>query len=84
MNVTGAHSSASNIFSQGSSKLSMSRSVDGNMSEADFRELSRKDAAADVAIRKDELEYEYSLDQWDQMDKWEKEEYERTFGIFKD
>ena len=84
MNITGVHSSANNIFSQESNKLSMSRAADGNMSEADFRDLSRKEAAMDVAIRKDELEYEYSLEQWDQMDKWEKEEYERTFGIFQD
>jgi len=84
MNVIGAHSSASNIFSQESGKLSAARSVDGGLSESELRDLSRKDANADISIRKDELEYEYSLKEWDQMDKWEKEEAERTYGIFKD
>ena len=64
---------ANNIFAQESNKLSMSRAVDGNMSESDFRDMSRKEAAIDVGIRKDELEYEYVGDMEDQWNELQKE-----------
>lgn len=74
MSISGVHNSANNIFAGEHSSLSRVRSAEGGASEADLRALSQKDARGVTAIAKDELSYEYNLDEWDQMEDWKKDD----------
>ncbi|GEM_PF-3603396 len=81
MSISGVHSSANNIFAGEHSSLSRIRSTEGGPSEADLRALSQKDTKGVTSIAKDELSYEYNLEEWDQMDEWNKEDAEK-FRLF--
>ena len=77
--AVGTHFSATKIFSHENGKLSAARSVDGGLSESELRDMSRKESAMDVAIRKDELEYEYTGNFEDQMKEWEEKHAEDKY-----
>ena len=81
--ISGINKDAHNIFANTSDSLSRIRSGGNGASEYHLRDLSRKDTMSANNITKDELSYEFDGDFADQMDQWQDEEFERSFGTFK-
>ena len=81
--ISGINKDAHNIFANTSDSLSGSRCGGNGASESHLRDLSRKDTMSANNITKDELSYEFDGDFADQMDQWQDEEFERSFGTFK-
>lgn len=68
--VGGQNISASNFFVNASSSMSSTRSASGNMNEADLRQLSKKGAAYERQMTKDETSYVFTGNLEEQMNEF--------------